>query len=55
MPGFRPGGALGTDAVGACELCYVGATDEEIAGCAVEIDSEIEETEDISVAMALTA
>jgi Fe-S-cluster containining protein len=27
-------------AVGACELCYVGASDEEIAGCAVEVDDE---------------
>lgn len=26
--------------VGACELCYVGASDEEIAGCAVEVDDE---------------
>ena len=27
--------------VGACELCYVGAGDEEIAGCAVELDAGV--------------
>jgi len=31
-------GADGT--VGACELCYDGASDEEIAGCAVEMDPD---------------
>jgi len=28
------------DAIGACELCYEGATDQEIAACAVEMDPE---------------
>jgi len=27
-------------AVGVCELCFPGATEEEIAGCAVELDTE---------------
>ena len=34
-PAIRSGGA-----VGICELCYTGATDDEIAACAVEIDAE---------------
>ncbi len=32
-PAIRSGGA-----VGICELCFAGATEEEIAGCAVELD-----------------
>ena len=30
----------GADAVGVCELCFVGASDEEIAACEVEADVE---------------
>ena len=34
-PAIRSGNAVGT-----CELCFPGATEEEIARCAVELDSE---------------
>ena len=34
-PAIRTGGA-----VGICELCFPGATEEEIAGCALELDAE---------------
>jgi Fe-S-cluster containining protein len=34
-PAIRSGGAVGT-----CELCFPGATEEEIAGCAVELDAD---------------
>lgn len=34
-PAIRSGNAVGT-----CELCFPGATDEEIAACAVELDSD---------------
>jgi Fe-S-cluster containining protein len=39
-------------AVGVCELCFVGASEEEIAACAVEIP-EMEEGEETTVAEAL--
>jgi Fe-S-cluster containining protein len=35
---FGPAVRCGADAVGVCELCYHGASDEEIASCEVEID-----------------
>lgn len=38
-PAIRSGGA-----VGVCELCFPGATEEEIAACAVELDVEALET-----------
>jgi Fe-S-cluster containining protein len=37
---FGPPVRCGEEAVGVCELCYEGATDEEIAACEVEIDPE---------------
>jgi len=37
---FGPATKIGDDSLAACELCYVGATDEEIARCAVEVDPE---------------
>ena len=37
---FGPATRIGEGAVGACELCYAGADDEEIARCAVEIDPD---------------
>jgi len=37
---FGPATRLGEEEFGACELCYVGATAEEIAGCAVDMDAE---------------
>jgi Fe-S-cluster containining protein len=37
---FGPATRIGDDRLAACELCYVGATDEQIADCAVELDPE---------------
>ncbi len=37
---FGPPVRCGSDVVGVCELCYHGATDEQIAACEVEIDPE---------------
>jgi Fe-S-cluster containining protein len=35
---FGPALRWNSEAVGVCELCFVGASDEEIAGCAVTLD-----------------
>ncbi len=35
---FGPALRWNSDAVGVCELCFVGATDEEIAACSVTLD-----------------
>jgi len=35
---FGPPVRCGSDAVGVCELCFVGASDDEIAACEVEAD-----------------
>ena len=35
---FGPAVSFGGDALGVCELCYVGATDEQIAACRVEVE-----------------
>jgi Fe-S-cluster containining protein len=37
---FGPVTRVEDGAVASCELCYAGASDEEMAACAVEIDSE---------------
>jgi Fe-S-cluster containining protein len=37
---FGPVTHVAGGALGACELCYTGASDEEMAACAVEIDPE---------------
>jgi Fe-S-cluster containining protein len=37
---FGPPVRGGSGAVGVCELCFQGASDEEIAACAVEIEAE---------------
>ncbi len=37
---FGPATRTGENTVAACELCYEGATDEEIAACAVDVDAE---------------
>jgi Fe-S-cluster containining protein len=37
---FGPPLSCGSQAVGVCELCYKGATDEQIAACQVELDPE---------------
>lgn len=42
---FGPAARMGGEAVGACELCYAGATAEQIAECAVDIDPEGLESE----------
>ena len=61
---FGPAVRWGSEALGACELCYVGASDEQIADCQVEIDPddlesrllvELEERGQTLVAFALTA
>ncbi len=37
---FGPPVRCGSDAVGVCELCFVGASDEEIAACEVDLDPD---------------
>jgi Fe-S-cluster containining protein len=37
---FGPPARCGEEAIGVCELCYEGATDEQIAACEVEIDTD---------------
>jgi len=49
---FGPAVAWGGDAVGVCELCFQGASDEEIAACAVELEVE-DEPGETQVALAL--
>ena len=49
---FGPAVRGASGAIGACELCYQGATDEEIAACAVDLDLG-EEEGDLTVATAL--
>jgi Fe-S-cluster containining protein len=39
---FGPPVRYGSDAVGICELCFTGSSDEEIAACQVEIDPALE-------------
>jgi Fe-S-cluster containining protein len=64
---FGPPVRCGSEAVGVCELCFRGASDEEVAACRVEIDpglesqllDEVEESTGVrgetSVAFALVA
>jgi Fe-S-cluster containining protein len=37
---FGPPVRCGSESVGVCELCFEGATDEEIAACEVEVDPD---------------
>ena len=37
---FGPATPAGPDSFSVCELCYTGATEEEIAACAVEFDPD---------------
>ena len=37
---FGPAVRLGPGTLGACELCYSGATDEQIDACAIDLDAE---------------
>src|SRR5262249_46259541 len=46
---FGPVTRIGQDTFGACELCYNGATDEDMAACAVDIDCQDLENELLSV------
>ena len=39
---FGPPVRCGSEAVGVCELCFQGASDEEIAACQVEVDPLLE-------------
>jgi len=51
---FGPAVSLGGEAAGICELCFQGATEEEIAGCTVDIDADFEpEDAETSVARAV--
>jgi len=50
---FGPAVRTGGDAIGVCELCYAGASDEEIAACVVDVEIE-EDEEEISVQLALS-
>jgi Fe-S-cluster containining protein len=59
---FGPPVRCEEDAVGVCELCFEGATDEQIAACEVEVDpegvegallEELGDREETSVAQAL--
>jgi Fe-S-cluster containining protein len=42
---FGPPVRCGSDAVGVCELCFVGASDDEIAACEMEADVDALESE----------
>jgi len=51
---FGPPIRNGADAIGICELCFQGASDEQIAACEVVVDVDLEEdTEETTVALAL--
>jgi Fe-S-cluster containining protein len=51
---FGPAVGIGGDAVGVCELCYQGATEDEIAACSVQLDlGRLEEEGETIVAFAL--
>jgi len=52
---FGPPIRWGGDAVGVCELCFVGATDEDIVACEVQLDISDREPAQTLVALALTA
>ena len=52
---FGPPIRWGSDAIGVCELCFDGATDEEIASCEVRIDAPEPDGESATiVALALS-
>jgi Fe-S-cluster containining protein len=56
---FGPAVSCGGETLAVCELCYSGATDDEIAACRVEIDTSeldgMEGEEDTIVAFALVS
>ncbi|HLK48851.1 MAG TPA: YkgJ family cysteine cluster protein [Bryobacteraceae bacterium] len=41
-PAVRFAAEAETQAAGVCELCYAGASEEQIAACAVEVDTRLE-------------
>jgi Fe-S-cluster containining protein len=51
---FGPPVRWGGEAIGICELCFDGASDEDIAACAVEIEAAQEPGEQTLVALALS-
>jgi Fe-S-cluster containining protein len=51
---FGPAIRFGDGDIGVCELCFTGASEEQIAACAVELDSALLEEEPITVAEAIT-
>jgi Fe-S-cluster containining protein len=51
---FGPPITFGGDAVGVCELCFEGATDEQIAACEVQIEVTEPESQLTLVAQALS-
>ena len=51
---FGPPVHFAGEALGVCELCYRGATDEQIAACEVELPAESSAEGDLLVAFALT-
>ena len=46
---FGPATRIGENTLGACELCYEGATDEQMAACSVETDPQGLEAEALAV------
>ena len=47
---FGPAVSCGGDAVAVCELCYCGASDEQIAACRVDLDlGELQESGDETI------
>ena len=52
---FGPAVRFGGEALAVCELCYAGATEEQIAACAVDVDipEELDPPPDTIVAFAL--
>ena len=52
---FGPALLQNENIVGVCELCYIGATDEEIADCAVPLDVESldQSPDETTIALAL--
>lgn len=50
---FGPAIRFGDGGVGVCELCFTGASDDQIADCAVELDSALLEEETTTVARAI--
>ena len=51
---FGPPIRNGSEAIGICELCFEGASDEQIAACEVVVDGDLDDdTEETTVALAL--